>query len=234
MTTPLPNNETPLTDLQFDESEPCLVHAEQGKEILRRDISSHQSLNRDEMIRFVVSPDGEVVPDLAEKLPGRGLWVKADRDSLELVIKKGQFSRAAKSKVKADMGLIDLVQKLLHERCLAHLGLARRDGALVSGFEKVAASIRAQNIDWLIEAQNSADDGRGKLLALANAQQKAIKIAGCFNNDELSLALGLENAIHIAMISGRRCEPWSKAIKKLAGFVPIVPLSWTNTSPSRS
>src|SRR3954465_8641548 len=94
------------------------------------------------LIRFVAGPDGVAVPDLARKLPGRGLWVAADRVSVETAARKGLFSRAAKMKVAAPADLADRVDALLRRRLLDGLGLAKRAGALTFGYEKVRAAVQ--------------------------------------------------------------------------------------------
>ena len=82
----------------------------------RRDLASHQVMDESRLIRFVAGPDGQVVPDLGRKLPGRGLWVAADRASVQTAAKKNLFSRAAKTRLAASDDLPDLVERLLHRR----------------------------------------------------------------------------------------------------------------------
>jgi predicted RNA-binding protein YlxR (DUF448 family) len=178
------------------------------------------------LIRFVAGPEGEVVPDLARKLPGRGLWVAADRGSVATAAKKGLFSRAAKAKLKAAPDLADQVEALLRRRLLSGLGLARRAGDLTSGFEKVSAAITAGRAAWLIEASDGAADGRRKLLALARRQSRRPGVVGVYSAAELGLALGLENVIHTAFLAGRAADRWAQDVHRLAGFSPLLPESW--------
>lgn len=192
----------------------------------RRDLASGDILPVEDLIRCVVGPDGTVVPDVFHKLPGRGLWVRADRDSLDLAIKKGLFSRAAKAKVTAPGDLADTVERILHRQCLSLLGLARREGLLISGFEKCQATIRSGRAAWLIEASDGASDGRKKLLGTASGVQPAPKICGAFTCEELSLSLGLGNVIHLVLLAGRRVERWTTEVNRLAGFRPLLPMSW--------
>lgn len=200
----------------------------------RRDIATHGSVSRDGLIRFVVGLDGFVVPDLKENLPGRGLWLKADADSLSLAIKKNLFSRAAKKAVRTPEGLESLVPLLLRRRLLDQLGLARREGNLITGFEKVAAALRlghsqpfaAGRAAWLIEASDGAADGRGKLLGLSQGQTPPVDLCGLFSNDELSLALGLENVIHAALAEGSRARSFSREAMRLGGFEALFPANW--------
>lgn len=184
------------------------------------------------LIRFVAGPDGEVVPDLARNLPGRGLWVEATRTALEQAVKRNAFSRAAKTKLSAPSELADRVEALLARRCLERLGLARKAGALTSGFEKVAAAIPSGRTVWLIEASDGSADGRDKLLALARRQPSPVKVCGAFSSDELSLALGLGHAIHSALLAGRWSQRWSEEIGRFAGFRLLQPESWGHLESS--
>jgi predicted RNA-binding protein YlxR (DUF448 family) len=198
----------------------------------RRDIVSGEVLPEDRLIRFVPAPDGVVTPDLARKLPGRGLWVAADRGSVETAARKNLFSRAAKAKITASPDLADQVERLLRARLLSSLGLARRAGELTSGFEKVADAIRAGKAAWLIEAADGAADGRRKILALAKHQSPPPRLVGVFTAEELGLALGLENVIHTAFLAGRASERWSLDVQRFAGFRPLLPESWREELPS--
>lgn len=194
----------------------------------RRDLVSHEVMDESRLIRFVAGPDGQVVPDLGRKLPGRGLWVEASRASVEAAVKKNGFTRAAKTKLTAPADLADVVERLLARRCLDQLGLARREGVLISGFEKTAASLRAGKAAWVLEAADGSADGRGKILALARHQ--TAKICGAFTADDLSLALGLENAIHAVLLAGGRADRWTIEVERLAGFRPLRPSHWDVSS----
>jgi len=192
----------------------------------RRDIVSGEVMEEARLIRFVPGPDGVVVPDLARKLPGRGLWVAADRASVETAARKGLFSRAAKAKLQAPPELADQVESLLRRRLLSALGLARKAGDLTSGFEKVSAAIQSGKVAWLIEASDGAADGRRKLWAQARRQSRPPGLLGVFTASELGLALGLENVIHTAFLAGRAADRWAQDVHRLAGFSPLLPESW--------
>ena len=178
------------------------------------------------LIRFVASPDGKVVPDLSRNLPGRGMWVAATREAVTTAAKRGGFSRSAKTKLAADADLADQVEKLLLGRLLDRLGLARKAGDLTYGFEKVAAAIAAGKVAWLIEAADGAADGRRKILQVARRLPKPPPVIGVFGNDELGLALGLGNVIHLAFLAGRGAERWTEDVQRLSGFRPLLPESW--------
>ncbi|WP_426042155.1 RNA-binding protein [Brevundimonas sp. TWP2-3-4b1] len=198
----------------------------------RRDLVTHQAMDESRLIRFVAGPDGAVAPDLGRKLPGRGMWVEASRASIDAAVKKNLFSRSAKAQLKPSADLADTVETLLIRRCLDQLGLARREGVLISGFEKSAAAIRSGKAAWLIEAADGSSDGRGKLVALARHQ--TTKICGAFSADDLSLALGLENAIHAVLLHGGRADRWTIEVERLAGFRSLRPAAWDTDHPGSS
>jgi predicted RNA-binding protein YlxR (DUF448 family) len=200
------------------------VQAEARSE--KRDIVSGEIRDESGLIRFVAGPDGTVTPDLARKLPGRGMWVAADRASVETAARRNLFARAAKAKLAAPGDLAVQVEALLRARLLSGLGLARRAGEMTTGFEKVCEAVRAGRVAWLVEAADGAADGRRKVLALARRQPNPPRVAGMFGAEELGLALGLENVIHSAILAGRAAERWTSDVQRLSGFRPLLPESW--------
>ncbi len=178
------------------------------------------------LIRFVEGPSGEVTPDLARKLPGRGLWVAADRASVALAAKKSLFSKAAKRRLAAPPDLADRVEALLMARLLAGLGLARKAGALTCGFEAVRDALASGRVRFLIEAADGAEDGRRKLIGAIRRVEPPVQMIGLFSQSELSLALGLENVVHTALLVGRSTERWASDAERLSGFRPLFPGSW--------
>ena len=200
----------------------------------RRDIVSGQVMEEGALVRFVAGPGGVVTPDLAAKLPGRGMWVAADRASVEAAAKKGLFSRSAKAKLAAQPDLADLVETLLRRRLLDGLGLAKRAGELISGYEKVVAALTAGKAAWLVEAADGAADGRRKILNVARKSPNPPQVFGLFAAEELGLALGAENVIHTAFLAGRGAENWTADVRRLAGFSPLLPESWREERPSEA
>lgn len=192
----------------------------------RRDLVTGEVMAEERLIRFVIGPDGAVVPDLARKLPGRGMWVAADRASVETAAKKGLFSRSAKAKLVAAPDLADQVDRLLAKRVLDGLGLAKRAGDLISGFEKVAAALGAGRVAWLVEASDGKPDGRRKILTAAYKSPKPARLIGTYDASELGLALGGENVIHTAFLAGRGADRWTFDVLRLSGFRPLLPESW--------
>ncbi len=185
----------------------------------RRCIASGEVLPQSGLIRFVADPDGHVVPDIAARLPGRGMWVRANRQSLEKAVAKNLFSRSAKAPLKADADLPARVEKLLVQRMADDLGLARRAGALILGFDQVASALSGKNPPHLlVEASDGAPDGRRKLIAVAWAQGFKPGVIDCLNSQELGLALGRENVVHAALKSGHLAERLEMNAGRLAGF----------------
>ena len=176
-----------------------------------------------QLVRFVAGPEGAVTPDIARKLPGRGLWVAARREAVETAARKGLFARAAKAPLKAPADLADQVERLLRARLLAALGLARKAGDLTFGYERVLAAIAAGRAAWLIEAADGSPEGRRKLLAAGRRSTTPPRLLAEFNSSELGLALGAPNVIHTAFLAGRGAERWTADVERLAGFRPLFP-----------
>src|SRR5580692_4723587 len=184
----------------------------------RRDIVSGEVMDEARLVRFVAGPGGQVTPDLARKLPGRGIWVAASREAVGTAAKKGLFARAAKAKLIAPPGLADQVERLLHQRLLSALGLARKAGELTFGFERVLAAINGGKAAWLVEASDGAEDGRRKLTDAARRAERSPRLITTFTSGELGLALGGENVIHTAFLAGRGAERWTSDVERLSGF----------------
>ncbi|HEY4028778.1 MAG TPA: RNA-binding protein [Caulobacteraceae bacterium] len=196
----------------------------------RRDLVSGEVMPEERLVRFVAGPEGVVTPDVARKLPGRGLWVAATREAVDQAARKGGFSRSAKAKLSAPADLADQVENLLKTRLLSGLGLARRAGDLIFGFEKTAQAIEQGKTAWMVEASDGAHDGRRKLLQsvrrATDAGLRAPRLLGVFSSEELGLALGLGNVIHLAFLAGRGADRWTIDVERLSGFRPLIPLSW--------
>ncbi len=197
----------------------------------RRCIVTGEVCPEAQLIRFVAGPEGEIVPDIAAKLPGRGLWVRADRQALEKAIAKNHFSRAAKAPLKIPADLVSRVETLLVRRMADDLGLARRSGALVTGFDKISRALAAKSPPkLLVEAGDGAADGRRKLLGVASAHGFTPKVLDCLNSEELSLALGRENVVHAALKSGPLADRLVMNAGRLAGLRTSEPsMGCTNT-----
>ncbi|MCW9039787.1 MAG: RNA-binding protein, partial [Rhodospirillales bacterium] len=180
----------------------------------RRCLATGARQPREGLIRFAISPDGKVVPDVDEKLPGRGLWLSAARDMVNTACAKGLFARAAKARVDAPADLADQIERLLARRCLDIIGLARRAGQVEAGYEKVRAMARSGNLALLLAAVDGAPDGRRKVRALA----PEVPLLELFSAAELGHATGREHAVHVGIARGRLAERLENQARRLAGF----------------
>jgi predicted RNA-binding protein YlxR (DUF448 family) len=149
------------------------------------------------MIRFVVGPEGDVVPDLARRLPGRGLWVKAERSAVERAVAKNLFARAARASVKPAADLPERVERLLLERALADLSRARRAGRAVAGFVKVEQMVGQRRAGLLVVADEADGDGLGKLKAAS--REHGLPIARLGDAAALGGIFGREQAVYVAV-----------------------------------
>jgi predicted RNA-binding protein YlxR (DUF448 family) len=148
------------------------------------------------LIRFVLSPDGVVVPDLAAKLPGRGMWVTADRGVLAKAA-KGVFARAAKAPATVPPDLVDAVETALARRVVDLISLTRKGGYAVAGFEKVKDWLSAGRARVLLQASDGSDRGKGKLWTPEGGRW-----FGCLTANELGQAFGRDYVIHAALAAG--------------------------------
>ncbi|WP_018632987.1 RNA-binding protein [Neomegalonema perideroedes] len=180
----------------------------------RRCVVHGESAPKAGLIRFVVGPEGAVVPDLAERLPGRGIWVSAERAALETAVKKNLFSRAARAPVKASPDLPAQVEALLVKRLVEALGFARKSGAAVCGFEKTREAARRGNLAALLAASDGAEGGKAKLRPLA----AGLPILSVLSSEELGLAFGREFVIHAALENGGTSDRVIREALRLQGF----------------
>ncbi|MBA2587599.1 MAG: RNA-binding protein [Alphaproteobacteria bacterium] len=187
----------------------------------RRDIVSGTVMPENRLIRFVADPEGNVVPDAAAKLPGRGLWVEASKAAIDKAVEKKLFSRAAKAQVTATADLSARAEKALLARMIGDLGLARRSGALFLGFDNVLRELQGPKPPKaLIEAFDGAADGKRKLYSAAHRLELNCVVIECLTSAELGLALGRENVIHAAVQPGGLAERLTFDAERLSGFRP--------------
>jgi predicted RNA-binding protein YlxR (DUF448 family) len=167
------------------------------------------------LIRFVVGPDSTVVPDILEKLPGRGMWVTADRAALDKA-GRGQFSRSARQPVKVPDTLAADVEALLARRVTDLVALARKAGLAVCGFEKVKDALEKGDVRVLLQASDGSLRGKTKLWTPQGA-----RYFGCLTSSELGLAFGRQSVIHGALASGRLSDRVVEEAAKLRGLREI-------------
>lgn len=180
----------------------------------RRCIVSREPRPRRGLIRFVVGPDDAVVPDLAERLPGRGIWVSAERAALEVALRKNLFARVAKRAVRVAPGLADAVEAGLARRLVDLVALARSAGEAVAGREKVLERLKAGRAAVLIQAA----DGSAREKAAFRPPEGLNTYVGCLYAGELGVAFARDRVIHAALDGGGLAERVKGEALRLGGF----------------
>ncbi len=197
----------------------------------RRCSATGEVLPEARLIRFVLDPEGSVVPDIAAKLPGRGYWVSAERAVIERAAARRLFAKAAGQDVTASGDLATRTEAGLVQRMLSYLGLARRSGDLILGFDRIERQIRGTEPPTvMVEASDASADGRRKLQAAAKAVGCIPFVIGAFSSTELSLSLGRENVVHAAVKPGRIAERLIFEAARLKGFRLLNPWVWDGFS----
>ena len=187
---------------------------EHGAGPRRRCFATRRVADRATLIRFVVAPGGDVVPDVAGKLAGRGLWLSADRNVINTACTKNLFGKGFRASVVVGENLADRVERLLARRCMEFLGLARRAGEAAVGFEKVRALVATEQAAVLVVACDAGGDGRRKLSGAA----ATLPVVSVFPAAELAAALGREHTVYVALKRGRLAGKFVAEAGRLAGF----------------
>ncbi len=195
---------------------------------LRQCAATRERLPQAQMVRFARAPDGTVAPDIAQRLPGRGLWIEAQRSSVDQAIKTGAFSRGFKQQSLPSPDLADLIETLLVKRLQSTLGLAKKAGKVILGFDQVRASLRKQRPGTLFAASDSADDGRNKVYFLAKAIYSDVYLSGGLTSAELGMAFGRDHVIHGLIEGGPFSRQWRMDYKRLTGFRSVPDTEWTS------
>jgi predicted RNA-binding protein YlxR (DUF448 family) len=169
-----------------------------------------------DLIRFVLGPDGVLVPDTEARAEGRGVWITLSHSAVAEAVKKKVFARSLKTEVRLPEDLAGLTRLRLEQRFTSGLAMARKAGQLVTGAGKVKAAIESGEILALITATDAAEDGRNKMAQALRALHYAAEEAGeaaftvphleLLSSDQLGLALGLENVIHAALTTGAAAQ----------------------------
>lgn len=188
----------------------------------RRCIVSREERAPDDLIRFVVDPAGAVVPDLGRKLPGRGVWVTADRASVVAAIKAKAFAKSLKRAVTVGDDLPQSVETLSLKRTLQALSLANKSGLVTTGFEKVDALITRGRPVALLHGSDAAEDGRGKLdrkfSAIQRDRGQSAHIVDWLTIEQLSLAIGRSNVVHAGLTQGGATKRFLSEAERLRRY----------------
>jgi len=186
-----------------------------AEETLRKCIACGQLRSKSEMLRFVKTPDSRLVPDFDKKIEGRGLYVSNSRSKLQHALEKNLFIKSIHQHLKIDQDFLALVENLLYKRGLNSLNLARKAGAVVSGFEKVKDAVIKGKAAFLVEASDAGEDGRGKIEALA----KDLEVLKVYKTADLDQALNKVNTVHIAVLKSNIATLVYDNLKKYQTFL---------------
>jgi uncharacterized protein len=178
-------------------------------------IVTREEAGEDQLVRFALSPDGVVTPDLQAKLPGRGVWVSCSRKLLQEAVKRQAFGRGFEADAQVPDGLVDAVHGLLRKQAVSHLSLARKAGEAVQGFTKVEEALRKGPVRVLLHAQGAGLDGAAKLDRLKQAETM---VTDSFVSDEMDLAFGRSNVVHAAVAAGGLAEKLVLSLTRLKNF----------------
>jgi predicted RNA-binding protein YlxR (DUF448 family) len=180
-----------------------------------------------DMIRFVIGPDGEVVPDLKRKLPGRGVWVTANRKAVAEAVGRRAFARGFKTEVRVPPDLVGLVEQLLERSALDALGIVRKAGRIVTGFVRVEKALAGEPVVALVHAADARREGARKLAAAVRSRRgeaaDGLAVVGVFTSAQLDLALGRPNVVHAALLAGPASDGFLARYRSLERFRTIDP-----------
>ena len=193
-------------------------HEKDRDEAERKCIVSGISQSKSGLIRFSVGPDGDVVPDVLGRLPGRGFYVAADRKAIEKAALKGLFARAARRSVKVPEGMADLIEGQLVRRVVDLVSMSRKAGSAVTGYEKVKDWLVKEKARILIQASDGSERGNAKLRPPAGEET----LISCLSGGELGLAFGRERAIHAALAAGGLTTRVVEEAARLAGIRGLI------------
>jgi predicted RNA-binding protein YlxR (DUF448 family) len=178
-----------------------------------------------ELIRFVLGPGQEVVPDLKHRLPGRGVWVTAEARMVEEAVRRRLFARGFKAEAKVSPSLASEIAELLRADLRQALALANKAGAVVTGFTKVESAIQEKPPAALIHAAEASEDGKRKLAALLKKRSAAtisgIPVVQVLSSSELGLALGRSHVIHAALVAGAGSDGFLKCWHRYRSYCGI-------------
>jgi uncharacterized protein len=174
----------------------------------------------EDMIRFVIAPNGEAVADLKHNLPGRGVWVTGTRSALLAAVKASAFARGFRRDVRLAPDFVGCTERLLESAALDALAVARKAGLVAMGFAQVETALKRETVVALLHAAEAAPDGVKKLdSALKQSRQSAsVRTVRILTSGQLDLALGRPNVIHAALLAGRASETFMARLRRLERF----------------
>lgn len=172
-------------------------------------------MDKSQLLRFAAVDGIGIVPDFKKKLTGKGVYVTNSKSCLEKAINSNLFAKALKEKVKTDISLINIVEKLLHDNALHAVSLARKAGSVVWGLDKSLEVIKKNKAAFVLEASDAGDDGKKKIAASAGN----LEIYKLFSSEELDKELGMENTVHLVFMRNDMSDSVKEAFNRLNSFL---------------
>jgi predicted RNA-binding protein YlxR (DUF448 family) len=204
---------TPDLPAPEQDEDAAIEPAETGP--VRRCAVTRERRPKEQLIRFVIGPDRSVVPDLAARLPGRGIWLSAKRDVIETARTRGVFAKAARGPVTVPPDLTSVLQARLVLRIGETLGLARRAGQAVCGFQKAREWLQAGRAGLVIEASDGSGDERARFLG---RHADTVKVLAPLDGATLGAVFGRDHVVHVAVARGRLAAMLAIETERLAGL----------------
>ena len=185
------------------------------EDITRKCIVTGELKEKSQLLRFVMSPDKQIIPDLYKKLPGKGLYVSNSYKILEQAIQKKMFTKALKKNVKVSDDLLQIVENVLHKNALNAISLAKKGGAVLIGLEKVTEALKSNQVDFILEACDAGADGQKRL----SSYTQQLPVYRLFSVEELDKALDKVNTVYLAFLKNGMSTMVKDNFDKLSAFL---------------
>lgn len=182
---------------------------------MRKCIVTGEIKEKSQLLRFVITPDKQIVPDFYKKLPGKGVYVSISYDVLQQAIAKNVFSKVLKKNVKVSADLLQIVENILHKNALNAISLAKKAGNTVIGMDKVLEALKAGKVQFILEATDAGGDGQKKLSHYTENMQ----VYRLFSVEELDKALDKGNTVYLAFLKQEMSKMVQDNFEKLSTFL---------------
>ena len=186
-----------------------------NEDIARKCIVTGEIKDKSQLLRFVLTPDRQIVPDLYKKLPGKGVYVSNSYRILAQAISKNAFSKVLKKNVKVNAELLQIVENVLHKNALNAISLAKKAGNVVIGMDKVLEALKADKVKFILEASDAGEDGQKKL----NRYTEEMTVYRLFSVEELDKALDKVNTVYLAFLKQEMSKMIQDNFEKLSEFL---------------
>jgi len=179
-------------------------------------VATGEVSTKSELLRFVIGPAGDLVPDLDQRLPGRGLYLTPTREAVAEAVKKRSFARVARRQIEVPSDLAERLEKMIAGRAIGLIGLARRAGQVSMGYDQVAAKLKTGGVGLLLQAVDGADGGRAKIGALGAGT--GVPELAVLSAAELAAPFGRDHVVHLAVARGGIAKRLQIELARLKGF----------------